>query len=135
MRAGLSRDLDFSAKDRSENLRRCVEVAQLINQTGTICICAFVAPSESVREKFRKEIGEDRFLMTHLAAPLEVCRTRDTDGIYEAADKGEIQSVPGISQPYEEPQNADLVLATDKMSVEECVEALVELLQNKQRIG
>ena len=135
MRAGLSRDLDFSAKDRSENLRRCVEVAQLINQTGTICICAFVAPSDGVREKFRKEIGEDRFLMAHLAAPLEVCRERDTDGIYEAADKGEIQSVPGISQPYEEPQNADAVLATEKLSVDDCVDALVELLKNKQRIG
>ena len=73
--------------------------------------------------------------MAHLSAPLEVCRRRDTDGIYEAADTGEIQSVPGISQPYEAPENADVVLPTDIMSVEECVDALVELLKNKQRIG
>lgn len=135
MRAGLSRDLDFSAKDRSENLRRCVEVAQLINQTGTICICAFVAPSDSVRQKFRNEIGDERFLMAHLAAPLEVCRKRDTDGIYEAADRGEIQSVAGVSQPYEAPTDADIVLPTDTTSVDDCVDALMELLRSKQRIG
>lgn len=135
MRAGLSRDLDFSAKDRSENLRRCVEVAQLINQTGTICICAFVAPSEEVRGKFRSGIGEERFLMAHLSAPLEICRERDTDGIYEAADKGEVQSVPGVSQPYEAPENADLVLPTHEWSVDECVDAIVDLLKSKRRIG
>lgn len=135
MRAGLSRDLDFSAKDRSENLRRCVEVAQLINQTGTICICAFVAPSDSVRQKFRNGIGNEDFLMVHLAAPLEVCRERDTDGIYEAADRGEIQSVPGISQTYETPEDADLVLATDTMGIDDCVDAMLELLRSKKRLG
>ena len=135
LRAGLSRDLDFSAKDRSENLRRCVEVAQLINQTGTICICAFVAPSASVRGKFREGIGNERFMMVHLAAPLEVCKKRDTDGIYERAESGELQSVPGISQPYEEPTDADLVLPTHEWSVEECVDAIVDMLKSKERIG
>jgi bifunctional enzyme CysN/CysC len=112
-----------------------VEVAQLISQTGTICICAFVSPIDSVRQKFRKEIGADRFLMAHLSAPLEICRQRDTDGIYEAADRGEIRSVPGVSQPYEVPQDADLVLSTDTSDVEECVDALMELLRSKNRIG
>ena len=135
LRAGLSRDLDFSAKDRSENLRRCVEVAQLINQTGTICICSFVAPSDSVRQKFRQEIGEDKFVMVHLSAPLEVCRERDTDGIYEAADRGEVTSVPGLSTPYEVPEDADLVLPTHEMSIDDCVSAIVEHLKNNQRIG
>jgi bifunctional enzyme CysN/CysC len=135
LRAGLSRDLDFSAKDRSENLRRCVEVAQLINQTGTICICAFVSPSDSVRQKFRKGIGDDRFLMVYLSAPLDVCRARDADGIYEAADRGEIRSVPGVSQPYEVPEDADVVLDTDTMTVEECVDLLMERLRSNNRIG
>ena len=135
LRAGLSRDLDFSAKDRSENLRRCVEVAQLVNQTGTICICAFVAPNDDVRQKFRSGIGEERFIMAHLSAPLEVCRERDTDGIYEAADKGEVTSVPGLSKPYETPEDADIVLPTHEWTVEQCVDALVDLLKTKQRIG
>lgn len=135
MRAGLSRDLDFSAKDRSENLRRCVEVAQLIHQTGTICICAFVAPHDEVRQKFRGGIGENRFLMVHLSAPLEICRQRDTDGIYAAADRGEVSTMPGISSTYEAPTDADLVLATHELSVEACVDALIDLLRSKQRIG
>ena len=135
LRAGLSRDLDFSAKDRSENLRRCVEVAQLINQTGTICICAFVAPSKDVRQKFRQGIGDERFVMVHLSAPLEVCRERDTDGLYEAADRGEVSSVPGLSTPYEAPEDADIVLATHEKSVDECVDELVALLKDKKLIG
>lgn len=135
MRAGLSRDLDFSAKDRSENLRRCVEVAHLINQTGTICICAFVSPSREVRDRFRAGFDENQFLMAYLSAPLEVCRTRDKDGIYEAADRGEMKSVPGISQPYEVPEDADLILPTHEMSVDQCVDALVELLKSRKRLG
>jgi bifunctional enzyme CysN/CysC len=135
LRAGLSRDLDFSAKDRSENLRRCVEVAQLINQTGTICICAFVSPSNDVRQKFRNGISGERFLMAHLSAPLEVCRKRDTDGIYEAADRGEVSTLPGLSAPYEVPEDADIVLPTHEWSVEKCVDALVDLLQSTNRIG
>jgi len=135
MRAGLSRDLDFSAKDRSENLRRCVEVAHLINQTGTICICAFVSPSSEVRGKFRAGFEDDQFLMAYLSAPLDVCRSRDKEGFYEAADRGEMQSVPGISQPYEVPEDADLVLPTHEMSVDQCVDALVDLLKSKKRLG
>ena len=135
LRAGLSRDLDFSAKDRSENLRRCVEVAQLINQTGTICICAFVAPNDEVRQRFRNEIGNERFLMAHLSAPLDVCRTRDVDGIYAAADKGEVSSVPGITEQYEEPEDADIVLPTHEWPVERCADALLDLLKTRKRIG
>ncbi len=73
--------------------------------------------------------------MAHLSAPLETCRERDTDGLYEAADRGEIHSVPGISQPYEVPEDADIVLSTDTTSVVECVDALMELLRTKSRIG
>lgn len=135
MRAGLSRDLDFSAKDRSENLRRCVEVAQLINQTATICICAFVAPNDDVRQKFRKGIGEERFLMVHLEAPIEICRERDTDGFYAAAESGEVRHIPGVTDRYEPPDDADITLHTDQMSVDECVDALMELLRSKKRIG
>ena len=135
MRAGLSRDLDFSAKGRSENLRRCVEVARFMNESGVICICAFVAPNDDVRQKFRQDLGSARFLMAHLSAPIEVCRERDSDGIYEAADAGEIPNVPGVTTTYEAPDDADLVLPTHEMSVEECVNSLMELLKSQQRIS
>ena len=135
MRAGLSRDLGFSVKDRSENLRRCVEVARFMNQAGLICICAFVAPNDDIRQRVKAAIGEERFLMAHISAPLEVCRQRDTDGIYDAVEAGEIASVPGITIEYEPPTDADLVLRTDELSVEQCVDALLELLRKKSRIS
>jgi bifunctional enzyme CysN/CysC len=134
MRAGLSRDLGFSAEDRSENLRRCVEVAKFVNQTGVICICAFIAPRDDTRQKVRHGIGAERFLMVHVDAPLDVCRQRDVKGIYAAAEAGEIAYVPGITTAYEPPQDADLVLHTDKQSVKECVDAVVDLLRAKERI-
>ena len=131
MRAGISRDLGFSADDRSENLRRSAEVAKLFNETGQICICAFVAPVEDVREKARQTIGGERFLEIHLAAPVEVCRERDTDGMYARADAGEIEAIPGVSAPYEAPESPDLRLATETLAVEECVEQILGLLREK----
>ncbi len=135
MRTGLSRDLGFSVQDRSENLRRCVEVARFMNQAGLICICAFVAPSHEVRQRLRPEIGDDRFLMAYVSAPLEICRQRDKGGIYEAADAGEIANVPGVTTKYEPPEDADLVLPTHEWPVDKCVDALMELLRSKKRIG
>jgi bifunctional enzyme CysN/CysC len=134
MRMGLSKDLGFSPQDRSENLRRCVEVARFMNGTGILCICAFVAPSAEIRQRVRQGVGEDRFVMVHLSAPVEVCRQRHTDGMYAAAEAGEIDSFPGVTERYEPPESADIVLPTDRWSVEKCVDAIVELLHQKQRI-
>ena len=131
MRQGISRDLGFSAEDRSENLRRSAEVARLINDAGLICIGAFVAPSEDVRRKAAQVVGEDRFLVVHLAAPVEVCRERDTEGQYERADSGEIANFPGVSSPYEEPVKPDLVLPTHEWPVNRCVNAILQLLEER----
>src|SRR5690606_35577478 len=77
MRLGISKDLGFTAEERSENLRRSAEVAKLINDAGLICLAAFVAPEESVRQRVREVIAPERFLVVHLSAPVEVCRQRD----------------------------------------------------------
>ncbi len=103
MRLGISRDLGFTAEDRSENLRRSAEVAKLMNDAGLICIGAFVAPREDVRQRAAQVVGPERFLVVHLNAPLEVCRQRDQGGQYAKADGGEIASFPGVSSPYEPP--------------------------------
>ncbi|QDU94170.1 sulfate adenylyltransferase subunit CysN [Lignipirellula cremea] len=129
MRQGISKDLGFTAEDRSENLRRSSEVAKLLNDAGLICLCAFVAPSEEVRQKAGAVIGADRFLVVHLSAPVEVCRQRDVEGMYGAADQGEIGNFPGVSAPYEEPTAADLVLPTHELSTEQCVDKIMELLE------
>ena len=134
MRLGISKDLGFTADDRSENLRRSAEVAKLMNQAGMICICAFVAPREEVRQKAAALVGEERFLTVHLDAPVEVCRQRDQEGLYGAADAGDIAKFPGVSAPYEAPSNPDLVLATDATPLEECVRQIVTLLEEKKFI-
>src|SRR6476646_4722756 len=131
MRRGISKDLGFTADERSENLRRSAEVAKLFNDAGILVLAAFVAPDEAIRQKAAAAIGRDRFLVVHLSAPIEVCRQRDSEGHYKLADSGEMALFPGVSSPYEPPAQPDLVLETDKRSVEECVEAIFELLERK----
>ena len=126
MRLGPSKDLGFDKDARAENLRRSIEIAQMMNEAGLIAICAFVAPDAEVRRKARERVGES-FILAYLNCPLEVCKARDQDGFYAAAEEG-IDTVPGVNLPYEEPTDADLVLPTASMSVEECVTALVRLL-------
>jgi len=131
MRRGISKDLGFTSDDRSENLRRSAEVAKLFNAAGLICIGAFVAPDESVRRKAAEAIGVDRFLVVHLDCPLDVCRQRDTDGHYQLADRGELAMFPGVSAPYEPPAQPELTLRTDQLNVEQCVDAIVQLLEQR----
>ncbi len=131
MRRGITRDLGFTADDRSENLRRSAEVARLFNDAGLICIAAFLAPREAVRQKAAEVVGRERFLVVHLSAPIEVCRARDQEGLYGAADAGDIANFPGVSSPYEEPAKPDLVLETHELSVNECVERIMGLLDKR----
>jgi bifunctional enzyme CysN/CysC len=134
MRRGISKDLGFTAEERSENLRRSAEVAKLINEAGLICIGAFVAPSEEVRQKAAEVVGKDRFLVVHLAAPVEVCRQRDTDGHYPLADSGEIANFPGVSAPYEQPAAPDLLLPTHEVPVNQCVDQILKMLEERSVI-
>ncbi len=131
MRLGISKDLGFSAAERSENLRRSTEVARLFNDSGLICLAAFVAPDEAVRQKAAERIGTDRFLVVHLSAPVDVCRTRDTEGHYVLADQGALANFPGVSAPYESPVSPDLVLPTHEWPVSRCVDAIVKLLESR----
>jgi bifunctional enzyme CysN/CysC len=131
MRRGISKDLGFTADERSENLRRSAEVAKLFNDAGIIVVAAFVAPEEAVRQKAANTIGHERFLVVHLAAPIEVCRQRDTDGHYKLADAGEIPFFPGVTSPYEPPAKPDLILETDKLPVDQCLERILTLLSSR----
>ncbi len=125
MRLGPSKDLGFDEDSRSENIRRGIEIAKLMNQAGLITICSFVAPSDGVRKRARASIG-DNFLLVYLNAPLEVCKERDEDGIYTADG---VDTIPGVNLPYDEPEDAELILPTHEISVEESVERLLELLE------
>ena len=129
MRLGVSKDLGFSRRDRSENVRRTAELARLLNDQGLIAIAALVAPSAPVRARARELIGTDRFVEVFLNPPVEVCRARDRAGLYEAADRGEIRGFPGVSASYDEPDDADLVLDTARLDVGSCVRAVIGLLE------
>ena len=129
LRRGLSRDLGYTAEDRSENLRRSAHLADTLNDAGLICVASFVAPSEDVRQKVGKLIGEDRFLVVHVATPIEVCRQRDTKGQYALADAGELRNFPGVTAKYEPPNQPDLVLDATDQSIDQCADAVIELLR------
>jgi bifunctional enzyme CysN/CysC len=134
VRGGLTRDLGYTADDRSENLRRSGHLAHILNDAGLICLASFVAPSEDVRQKVGTLIGSDRFLVVHVATSLEVCRERDTKGQYKLADEGELPNFPGVTAKYEAPPNPDLVLNAAEQSIDACADAVIELLRSKQII-
>ena len=132
MRRGITRDLGFTVADRSENIRRSAEAAKLLNDAGLICVAAFLAPEESVRQKAAEVVGRDRFLVVHLDAPIEVCRARDQEGLYAKADAGEIANFPGVTAPYDTPPSPDLVLNTAELDVDECVKRIIALLAQRK---
>lgn len=134
IRRGLSRDLGFTAEDRSENLRRGGHLAHALNDAGLICLASMVAPSEDVRQKVAKLIGEDHFFVVHVATPVEVCRQRDTKGQYAKADAGELENFPGVTAEYEPPSAPDLVVDTSERSIAACADAIIELLKSKKII-
>ncbi len=131
VRMGISRDLGFSSQERSENLRRVSEVARLANNQGILAIAALVAPNNEVRARAKELIGEDRYLEVFVDTPIEVCRQRDPEGMYEAADRGDIPMFPGVSATYERPDDADLRLDTSVQSVDECVSEILRLLGDR----
>lgn len=134
LRRGLSSELGYSAEDRSENLRRGAHLASAINDAGLVCIASFVAPSESVRQRVGNTIGRERFLVVHVATPLEICRSRDTKGQYAKADSGELANFPGVTAIYEPPAEPDLVLDAGKDSIDKCADAIIDMLKTKQYI-
>ena len=131
LRLGISKDLGFTTEDRSENMRRGAEFAKLINEAGLICLAAFVAPSEEVRQRAAEVVGRDRFLVVHLAAPIAICRQRAEGNPYAQAEAGEIANFPGVSFPYDTPASPDLTLPTHELSVDDCVDQIMTLLSAK----
>jgi adenylyl-sulfate kinase len=128
IRHRLNRDLGFSPKDRTENIRRISEVCRLMNNAGLIVISAFISPYREDRAMAREIIGSDSFLEVHVNTPIHVCESRDPKGLYRKARAGEISGFTGISAPYEPPVNPALSLDTSSMDVGESIERLTLLL-------
>lgn len=132
VRFGLNRDLGFSPEDRTENIRRIGEVANLMMDAGTICLTAFISPYLIDRQGARDIAPEGAFFEVYTKCSLEECERRDPKGLYKKARAGEIPEFTGISAPYEEPENAEIVVETDKFSVEECASQVVDHLLEKK---
>ena len=131
IRHGLSSDLGFSPDDRRENLRRVGEVAKLFVDAGILTIAAFASPYRVDRKMVRGFFQEGEFIEVYVKCPLEICEKRDPKGLYKRARRGEIKGLTGLSAPYEPPENPEIVVETDKMSVDECVEKIINFLQEK----
>jgi adenylylsulfate kinase len=123
VRTHLSKGLGFSREDRDTNIKRIAFVCNLLTRNGVICISAAIAPYREARAWAREEIGD--FIEVYVKCPLEVCRERDVKGLYKLVDEGKIQHFTGIDDPYEEPENPDLVIETSRQSLEESVETLL----------
>jgi len=135
IRTGINRDLGFSEQDRKENIRRIAEIARLFLQTGVIPIVSFISPSRESRQQAREIVGPTDFLEVYVKASLSVCESRDVKGLYKMARKGEIPGFTGVSQPYEEPENPDLMLATDQQSPEESLALLHAFVLHHVRLS
>jgi bifunctional enzyme CysN/CysC len=133
-RLGMSRDLGFTASERSENARRAAETAKILNDAGLICLTAFVMPHAQLRSRAREVVGAERFLEVYLTAPLDVLKSRDADGLYQAAERGELPSFSGVTSEFEAPTDADLVLDTASLDIEACAAAIIDLLKKEQVI-
>ena len=131
VRQGLNKDLGFSPEDRNENIRRISEVGHLFADSGVIAITAFISPYKKYRNFCRELVGTDRFIEVYAKAPLETCEERDPKGLYKKAREGIIKQFTGIDAPYEEPENPEVIVNTDKETIEESADKVLAKLQEK----
>ena len=131
IRRGINKNLSFTPKDRTENIRRIGEIANLMIDAGVITLAAFISPYIKDREGVMRIVGPENFIEIFVNTSIEECERRDVKGLYKKARKGEIKDMTGISAPYEAPINPDLEIVTDGQSIEESVHQLLEFLNQK----
>ncbi|MED3648291.1 adenylyl-sulfate kinase [Halalkalibacterium halodurans] len=132
IRHGLNAGLGFSEEDRKENIRRIGEVAKLFVDAGVVTSTAFISPFREDRDKVRGILDDGEFIEVYVRCPLETCEKRDPKGLYKKARSGAIPEFTGISSPYEEPVNPELIIDTDQLTVEEAVEKIYAYLHAQE---
>lgn len=135
IRFGLNKDLGFTPEGRKENIRRIAEVAKLFTTAGIINITAFISPYRSDRLMAREVQLKGDFIEIYVKCPIEVCEKRDVKGLYKKARRGELKDFTGVDAPYEEPENPEIVVETDKETIETIVDKIVVYLKNYRYIG
>ncbi|MFO7678242.1 MAG: adenylyl-sulfate kinase [Thermoplasmatota archaeon] len=130
IRTGLNKDLGFRPDDRDENIRRISEVANLFADVGIITCVACISPYKKMRDFCRELLGRDRFFEIFCKASLKTCEKRDPKGLYQKAQAGLIRDFTGVSAPYEEPENPELIIDTEHQSVDENAELVIKKLKD-----
>ncbi len=130
VRMGLNKNLGFREADRIENIRRIAEVSKLMNDAGLIVLTSFISPFEQDRQNAREIIG-DAFMEVYVSTPIEECERRDVKGLYKMAREGKLDHFTGVTSPYEVPKHPDAVIDTEKYSIEECVDQILEQLKDQ----
>ena len=130
VRQSLTRDLGFSKEDRDKNIERVTFVAKLLTRNGVAVLCSFISPYRAVRAQVREQVGN--FVEVYCFAPLETLVERDVKGLYKKAIAGEIENFTGISDPYEAPENADVVIDSGSEAIED---SLAKILRKLEDLG
>jgi len=131
IRMGLNRGLGFSDEDRVENIRRIGEVSKLFVDAGLMVLTAFISPFEKDREMVRNLVQDGEFIEIFVDTPLETCEQRDPKGLYKKAKDGIIPNFTGVSSPYESPRNAEIVIKTDELDINECADKVIRYLEKQ----
>jgi len=128
VRTGINNNLKFSEEDRKENIRRIAEVSKLFMIGGVILINCFISPTKEIRDQAKEIVGPKDFFEIFVNTPLEVCEQRDEKGLYAKARAGLIKNFTGIDSPYENPENPDVEIRTNEISIDESVKRILESL-------
>jgi len=131
IRNGINKDLSFAPEDRTENIRRIAEIANLMVDAGVVVLAAFVSPYKKDRENIKKIVQEENFVEVFVNTSLAECERRDVKGLYQKARAGEIKNMTGISAPYEAPENPDIEIKTEENTVEEAVSKILKHITPK----
>lgn len=129
IRSGINNNLTFTEADRRENIRRIAEVCKLYLNSGVITLCAFISPTNEIRDMARDIIGEEDFLEIHVSTPIEVCEKRDVKGLYAKAREGKIPNFTGISSPFEVPERPFYRIDTSKQDAEKAIDMLFKQVE------
>ncbi|NHJ87891.1 MAG: adenylyl-sulfate kinase [Asgard group archaeon] len=136
VRKSLTRDLGFTEEDRKMNIERVTFVARLLAKHGVATLVSFISPYISVRDNARQEVNEEnaQFVEVFVKASVEECARRDVKGLYEKAFAGEIKNFTGVSHPYEEPPNAEIICDTENETVQESTQKIIAYLEKTKII-
>ena len=133
IRHGINQDLNFSEEDRKENLRRIKEIVNLFQDAGIITIATFISPYEKERQQTRKKLNNN-YIEIYTKCSIETCEKRDVKGLYKKARQGQIKNFTGIDSPYEPPTNPEITIDTEKQTLEQSVQTIIDYLKEKNYI-